>query len=341
MVELRGLMVNRLIVLIQIFAFPAYFYVWFLLGPMKDLTLDKFFFWTEINPLSGTGELVILKVLSPLIFALPFTLFSIVKANRISDTYELMWRSLGKVRIDTRLFYFVNAIFCLFFFILPFGGPILAVFGAFFAVKLLLYAFGIKKHVPAILIVIPGLFLAAIPLMVTIAFYSEYQLVMVPILSKWSDIAPIFYGAVLCLACAIAIGNFFIFLREGASQVSYTKPVQPRIALFIKGGLLGGIVLLYGLVSKWDPAHTSMYIINIVAVVLGVLETVIRWRKKFSKANSNNGGSFMVAIFIAVNFVARFWAGAISIIIGLSGFLFFALFLYAYKSATDETLFDR
>ncbi|MHA1515426.1 MAG: hypothetical protein ACTSPF_07810 [Candidatus Heimdallarchaeaceae archaeon] len=124
MVELKGLMVNRLIVLLQIFIFPAYFYVWMNIEPMKSVTLDGFFFWGT-NPLSGTPEAVILRGIAPLIFALPFSLVSLVKATRVASSYELMWRALGKVRIDTKIFYMVNAIFCLFFLILPFGAPLI------------------------------------------------------------------------------------------------------------------------------------------------------------------------------------------------------------------------
>ena len=336
-------MINRFIVLLQIIIFPVYFYLWAWLGPYPD-SLAGFFFWraSGTSAFGETGDMVILKIVAPLIFALPFTLASIVRATRIANSYELMWRALGKVRIDTKIFYFVNAIFCLFFFILPFGSPIIAVFGAFFAVKLILYAFGVKKNIPALLIVIPGLFLAAIPLMVTIAFYSEFTTVIKPIWETWVQYSPIFYGIVLCLACAIAIGNFFILLREGASQVSYTKEVTDRVGLLIKIVLFGGILALFGTVDKWESAGTAMFVINIIAVVLSGIETIIRWRKKLSK-DTGGGGRIMVLIFIAVNFVVKFVARpevAITAIVALSACVFFALFVLAYRYASDETLFE-
>lgn len=337
-------MINRFIVLLQVFIFPAYFYLWAWLGPYPD-SLAGFFFWreeTSISPFGVTGDMVILKIVAPLIFALPFTLASLVRATKIANSYELMWRAMGKVRIDTKIFYFVNAIFCLFFFILPFGSPIVAVFGAFFAVKLLLYAFGVKKNVPPLLIVIPGLFLAAIPLMVTIAFYSESTAVIGPIWTTWTNLAPIFYGVVLCLACAIAIGNFFILLREGASQVSYTKEVTDRVGLLIKVILFGGILALFATVDKWSSAGTAMFIINIIAVVLSGIETLIRWRKKLSK-DIGGGGRIMVLVFIAVNFIVRYVAkpeAAITAVVALSACVFFVLFILAYRYAEDETLFE-
>ncbi len=336
-------MINRLIVLLQVFIFPVYFYLWAWLGPYPD-SLAGFFFWraSDISPFGTTGDMVILKIVAPLIFALPFTLASLVRATRIANSYELMWRALGKVRIDTKIFYFVNAIFCLFFFILPFGSPIIAVFGAFFAVKLILYAFGVKKNVPALLIVIPGLFLAAIPLMVTIAFYSEFTSVIAPIWTTWVQFAPIFYGVVLCLACAIAIGNFLVLLREGASQVSYTKEITDRIGLVIRLVLFGGFLALFATVDQWNSAGTAMFIINIAAVVLSGIEALIRWRKKLSK-ESGGGGRLMVLIFIAVNFVVRYVAkpeAAITAIVALSACVFFVLFVLAYRYAEDETLFE-
>lgn len=343
----EGMMINRLIVLLQIIIFPLFFYLWAWLGPYPE-SLANFFWWTKdqitgipVSPFGTLGDTIILKVVGPLIFALPFTLVSIVKANRVASSYELMWRALGKVRIDTKIFYMVNAIFCLFFFILPFGAPVIAVFGAFFAVKLILYAFGVKKNIPAILIVIPGLFLAAIPLMISIAFYSEYQTVIKPIWDFWVHYSPIFYGFVLCLACAIAIGNFYMFVREGASQVSYKTQLNERIGIFIKTLLFGGFVLLYVFVDKLDSTKTSMFIINIIAVSLGLLEGLIRWRKKISN-DEGGGGRLMVVVFIAVNFVARYLANpstAITIIVALSACIFFILFILAYRYAEDETLF--
>ncbi len=337
---MRGMMVNRFIVLLQIFIFPTFFYLWAFLGPMKDMSLDSFIFWSESEYFSsGSGDFVILKIISPLIFALPFTLASIVKRDRIANSYELMWRALGKVRIDTKLFYMVNAIFCLFFFVLPFGSPIIAVFGAFFAVKLLVYAFGVKKNVPAMLIVIPGLLLAAIPLMVAIAFYVDYSVVIGPIWDIWVLYSGYFYGVVLCLACAMAVTNFFLFFREGASQVSYTKTDESRIGLVIKFLLFGGFLLILIFVTKWDSAHLAMFIINGIAVGLSLTEVLIRWRKKMSKDSGGGGGMLMVPIFIAVNFIASYWNGMITLVVALSACIFFVLFVISYRYAEDETLF--
>ncbi len=359
MVELRGLMVNRLLVLLQIFIFPAYFYIWMNVQPMVDMTLDGFFFWGT-NPWAPKppavlgAEDVILQFIAPLIFALPFVLVSAIRATRVANSYELMWRALGKVRIDTKIFYMVNAIFCLFFLILPFAGPIIAVFGAFFAVKLILYAFGVKKNVPAILIVIPGLFLAAIPLMVAIAFFAQYNELLEPIWTMWANYSPVFYGIVLCLACAIAVGNFFVFLREGASQVSYKKELGERIGMLIKIALFAIFLVLYLFVDNntsspitdWTTTGIAMLVINIVAVSLSAFETIIRWRKKTPKGGSSGGaaGSLMVPIFIAMNFFIRTFTHPeifVTVIVALSAVIFFGLFLVAYKYATDETLFEE
>ncbi|OLS32906.1 MAG: hypothetical protein HeimAB125_04310 [Candidatus Heimdallarchaeota archaeon AB_125] len=352
MVDTRGLMINRLIVLLQIFIFPAYFFIWMNVEPMKSASLAGFFFWSSTNPLEGTAELVILRIIAPLIFALPFTLASIIRATRMANSYELMWRAMGKVRVDTKIFYMVNAIFCLFFLIFPFAAPIIAVFGSFFAVKLILHAFGIKKNIPTILVVIPGLFLAAIPLMITISFFAQYSTVFVPIWQIWTGYSPIFYGIVLCLACSMAIGNFILFLREGASQVSYTKQVSERIGLIVKILLFAGILMLFIFVDNngaaladWNSSGLVMFIINIIAIVLGGFETIVRWRKKHAKENGGGGGAgtLMVPIFIGVNFFIRYFARpdiVVTIIVSISALIFFGLFIAAYRYATDETLFE-
>ena len=354
-----GLMINRLIVLLQIFVFPAYFYIWMNIKPMVNMTLDGFFFWGT-NPwapkVAGTlgTEDIILQFIAPLIFALPFSLVSAIKATRVANSYDLMWRALGKVRIDTKIFYMVNAIFCLFFLILPFAGPLIAVFGAFFAVKIILYAFGVKKNIPAFLIVIPGLLLATIPLIITIAFFAQYNILLGPIWTIWANYSPVFYGIVLCLACSIAVGNFFVFLREGASQVSYKNEINERIGTLIKILLFGGFLALYLFVDNnvtspitdWSTTGLAMFIINIVAVSLSALETVIRWRKKVPKGGTSGGaaGALMVPIFIAMNFFIKIFARPdiiVTLIVALSAVIFFVLFIIAYHYATDETLFEE
>ncbi|MHA1482614.1 MAG: hypothetical protein ACTSQA_04150, partial [Candidatus Heimdallarchaeaceae archaeon] len=188
-------------------------------------------------------------------------------------------------------------------------------------------------------IVIPGLLLAAIPLMVAIAFYVDYSVIIGPIWEFWVVYSGYFYGIVLCLACAMAITNFFLLLREGASQVSYTKPAESRIGLVIKSLLLGGFLLILIFVAEWKSAHLSMFIINGIAVGLSLIEVLIRWRKKMSR-DSGGGGMLMVPVFIAVNFVASYWDGMITLVVALSACIFFILFVLAYRYAEDETLFE-
>ncbi|MCK5141883.1 MAG: hypothetical protein KAQ70_06785, partial [Candidatus Heimdallarchaeota archaeon] len=183
-----------------------------------------------------------------------------------------------------------------------------------------------------------GLLLAAIPLMVAIAFYVDYSVIIGPIWEFWVVYSGYFYGIVLCLACAMAITNFFLLLREGASQVSYTKPAESRIGLVIKSFLFGGFILILIFAAEWDSSDISMLIINGIAVGLSLIEILIRWRKKMSK-DSGGGGMLMVPIFIAVNFVAGYWGGMITLVVALSACIFFILFLLAYRYAEDETLF--
>ena len=106
--------------------------------------------------------------------------------------------------------------------------------------------------------------------------------------------------------------------------------------------LFGGILALFGTVDKWDSTGLTMFIINIIAVSLSGIETFIRWRKKLSK-DSGGGGRIMVLLFIAVNFVVKFFARpeiTITIIVALSACVFFVLFILAYRYATDEALFE-
>ena len=79
-----------------------------------------------------------------------------------------------------------------------------------------------------------------------------------------------------------------------------------------------------------------------MVIELSVFETFVRWRKQMMK-ETGSGGRIMVILFIAVNFFVKYMARpeiAITIIVALSACIFFALFIVAYKYATDETLFE-
>ena len=83
-----------------------------------------------------------------------------------------------------------------------------------------------------------------------------------------------------------------------------------------------------------------MFIINGIAIGLSGFETLVRWRKKASRENGGGGGTLMVPIFIAINFIAKYWNGAITLVVALSACVFFVLFVLAYRYAEDETLFE-
>ena len=121
-------MINRLIVLLQIILIPIYFVLfnWLWLDEIKEFFEQDNFI---INLLPDWLIWFEIYLAIPIFFSLPWVLFSLIRATKVADTYTLMGRALGKVRIDQKLFYGINASFTLIFIILPFTSPLITIIG--------------------------------------------------------------------------------------------------------------------------------------------------------------------------------------------------------------------
>ena len=86
-------------------------------------------------------------------------------------------------------------------------------------------------------------------------------------------------------------------------------------------------------------------IINFIAGVVAFSEFIFRRMSKLPSDSS--GANFMVFAFIGINFMANRLRGSIGadifrgIMVGISGLVFFVLFLISYKYSDDEELKAR
>ena len=324
------LMINRLIVLLQIFLIPIYFIFsgTYLYEALYDNIAEMFGSQLTFNE---NTKVLLLGVILPALYAFPWVLGSYIYRNRLADSYELMGRALGRVRIDQRLFYGLNALYVLTFFLFPVLSPAFSALFMFFIVKILISK-KTNRDPPQFLWIISGFFLALIPTVFAFAFYMEYFDLIDSLMGIWSSNVDMMYGIGLCLADAVALGNFYLLIQEGASQVDRRK-IPYRQVLIIKYILFGIFPLVY-FYSPNDP----MYYVNILAACLSGFEAIVRLFKKMGKGDSK-AGFLMLPLFTLINFFQN--SSLKGMVIFMAAGLFFGLFIFAFFSAKDESLFNK
>lgn len=341
--RLGGLMINRLLVLIQVIMIPVYF-IFFSLrwkdniqsffdslsSSWLSFLLPPWLVWFEVN------------LAIPILFSLPWVLFSIIRATRIADAYELMGRALGKVRIDQKLFYGLNAAFTLLFIVFPFGSPLITILGIMVIVKIIMQK-ALIGRLSKWFWILPALTAAFFPFLIAYAFYSNYSVLWDLVLDFWLDQIPTLFGIGLCLAIAIAIGNFFLFLFEGGVKYGNYENVPYGIIFVLK---LIGFGLLTFVYFNTNPP-TIVNFVNYIAVGLGIFEIVMRRLRDLPTEGKLGSGIVMVIAFSIVNIIINaarrstgFTAFIQTLVVVLSGMIFFVLFWLSYKYADDDELFE-
>ena len=331
------LMLNRLLVLVQVICIPLYFIVFNIIWHddikkffQNDILqrLPNWLIWFEIN------------MAIPIFFSLPWILFSIIRASKIADSYSLMGRALGKVRIDQKLFYGINAAFTLIFLLLPFGSPIITIIGFFVLFKIATSKVGLSRK---LFWFIPALILSMIPLLVAIAFYSNYTSLFNTIWEAWQNQIDTLWGIGICMAISITFGNFVTFLSDRNIRAKGREAINPYRLIFLFKFIVFGIMLFLFFNSDLSVLNA----INLVAGIVAVSEWIFR---RMSKLPSEGGGAnMMVFAFIIINMITKWihdFANISAItfrttLIIISGFIFFLLFVVSYHYAEDEELTSR
>ncbi len=337
----ESIMMNRLLVLVQIVLIPIYF-IFFTINWQDEIAIFFDVLLSKATWLRGILEPGFVNFLIsygiPIIFSLPWVIISVLRATRIADAYSLMGRALGKVRIDQKLFYGLNAAFVLIFIILPFGSPLITIIAIFVAVRMFMRKILIGKFIKLAWI-IPGIILAFIPTLVAIAFYINYLQLWNYIYSTWTESIGIIFGIGLSLAIAISLGNFFQFLLEGRSKYENVDTPEGLILLF-KGFLLGIFLLIL-----FGEGIDLLNYINYAAVAFAFIELGLRKLHDMPSKGASKFGIVMVIVFSLVNILTTYLKSisnfAQTLVILISGLIFFGLFYLSYKYADDPELLNR
>ncbi len=329
---LEDIHVGRLLVLIQVIAIPVYFFILIFTGGYSTI-----FLLDSLIDITPEEKWILVDVVSPLLFALPWIIATIWRANRIADAYEYMGIALGKVRIDTKLFYGINAVYILGFIVLPALSP---------AITVLFFLFGLpyilgkkyKSNAMATLGFLIGFVLAIFPTILAISFYINYSLILDLLITSWNSNLNLLYGIGICLADAMVFGNFIYFIYEGAAQVDPYKEI-PVMKIHLLKIVLFGVFLLIFLNTINDPTQ-PIYFINLIAIILGLFEAIVRKIKDLEKDDTGAGSYIMILLFMAVNFLRTYYVAAQTIVIVGAALIFIGLFILAYDYAGENPITD-
>ena len=187
---------------------------------------------------------------------------------------------------------------------------------------------------------IPALIINIIPGLIAYVFYSNFKVLFDQFFDIWRDSIEDQFYVGLSLAIGITIGNFLTFLHERNTRGTRSNLSPYRLIYLIKFTIFMVMLFIYFLVDV-----ELLNIINVIAGIIAFSEFVFRRMAKLPSDSS--GANFMVFAFIVINFIANRLKNSIStdifrgIMITISGFIFFILFLLSYKYSQDEELIAR
>ncbi len=363
--KLQGLKVGRLIVLILLIGIPLAFILMVVgseLGWFEPILTWSMFLYIG-DPIHGIAFLpegwakFFVWFGAPVFFSIPWVTFLFIDKDRVGETFDNMGRALRRVSIGLNIFYTVNTVFILVFFILPFASPAITIFAAFALVPFL-----VKKKtgtsIPWWLAMIPGLILAAIPIILSIGYYPNIAEVWAGVWGTWTGagsettgtilqrfgLIHYLYGFGYSVAIGAVVAGFFSFIYEGASQVDRHNQ-RPKGLLYIVEFAVGaGILALYLALPMNDARDIVFYVISGIAIGVGALEFLLRWFKKVKRTDRDNvpiGAYVMLPLFIGVDLIRTGKVGAIrnhalTIALALVCVIYLILFIMAYSFAGQD-----
>ncbi|MFX0087042.1 MAG: hypothetical protein ACFFAU_15395 [Candidatus Hodarchaeota archaeon] len=325
---------GRLIVILQFFLIPIYFY-------LLALTFSGSF----ISFLDETLSNFIVYVIGPLIMAVPFFFWTIGRRYQIGDAYEMFGREVWRLPTTIKAFYGFNFIIGVIF-VTPLLIPIISLFGGYFiAIYLLNWREEGKLISTQRKTIILTLLYLPLPFLVVLGFYFGYNSLsgqsgiigfFFDLLSMWNDQIDVFYMSALILADCATIGGVFYLIYEGAQQVDHTVTVPgPIITILsiISFLILESLYLLY-------PLYFGEFLrwIHIGAVIVGVFVLIIRyWKGLVTRETTSITGWITLVIFQAVNFLpGAFERISRSSAIILAFTIFLVIFYISYKHASKR-----
>jgi len=276
MTEWRGMDVNRLLVIIIFITIPIYFVLLiYFVNINNDIVLNLGIF-------QALGEILTLYVIFPLCFSFTWWIFIYLLRNKISNSFSTIKAETSPIPTRWLIFYGVNALIMLGFFLIPLVSSILAILGFFiFAWHIVVKSDWAFERGKATLfcygLIIFGLFLT-FPILIQIEFWNDYTVFWNNLWIAWQDYIPYIYSFSIVIVNALTVGSVFYLIYSGASEFEQsafgtTYDQTPRRAIIIVEIILFAI---FGIIW-WQSIVTGgifswLYlIISLICLLLAVL----------------------------------------------------------------------
>ncbi len=291
--------------------------------------------------LMGLPHAVVRSIILPILLALPWMIIYYGGLDKWAKTYKLVNVYLTRTSYFYKVFYVVNAVFIYLILVVPLLTPVLSMLSLIYFILILTRKFEKKKIKILVLLLTFSLYVLVFYYFLEQLFliYFEFVLkVLLPFtLSFWVGNIYTIYLISLMIASMNALGSFIRFIYEGAKQFDETVEIPVKSIYAIEGLYLLAMLAVQFLVGL---DLTTVYL---GVLTLSVIEGILRRLKGLRKESELEGlGKFskwiVYIIFLGIELTRRyvFFNPLLQIIpIGLGGFVFGVVFLFAYKKAGE------
>ncbi|MDD1778150.1 MAG: hypothetical protein LUQ65_08255 [Candidatus Helarchaeota archaeon] len=277
MAEWRGIDILRLLVVILFIIIPIYFVLLiYFVNSSTGIPLNLELFIT-------IGPNVTYFLIFPVVFSFTWWIFLYFLRNKIPNSFSIIKEETSPIPKRWLIFYGVNAVIMLAFFIIPLVSSIVAIFGFFvLAWQVVVRSDWAYERGKATLacwgLIIFGLFLL-FPILVQIEFWNDYTIFWNQLWEWWQSYIPYLYSFSVVLVNALTIGSIYNIIYGGAVEferdtfgTSYDKvPRRPIILLeiivFIVFVLIWWQTIVTGGIFSWIYLVISLFCL-LVAVLM-------------------------------------------------------------------------
>ena len=318
--EIKGLLISRLIVLVSIILVPI---VIFLLYNFAGFDL-----WFSNDQML---EIVIIKILCPLVFSVSWLFFLILFAERFSNALDDFDKKISVVPSRLKFFYGINAVYILLIFVFPLITPLISVLSfASFAWRLTTFRkerWEEDTRISVLTWVMMGFF-ALIPIFCSVVVLPKY-FVLAEFLWNviWLPNLDLLFTISYSLFTALAIGSLIIlFYNSGISEYEqiFAEPSEKQkywnvrfLEIFLFGFFLVLDIYEFAVIDFF-------YLLGFIIIIFTSIVNFFRGKSKYHGFKSHFIGYIIAAIFIGTNVIfstaefsgfLRVWSLVISAVI--------------------------
>jgi len=276
MAEWRGIDLFRLAVVILFIIIPIYFVLLIYFVNLKgDLVLSLTLF-------QDLGKEITYFFIFPLVFSFTWWIFLYFLRNKIANSFSIIREETSPIPTRWLIFYGVNALIMLGFFIIPLISSIISIFGFFILAWQIVvrsdWAFERGKATVACYgLIIFGLFLT-FPILVQIEFWGDYTVFWNRLWESWQTYIPYLFSLSVVIINALTIGSLLFLIFTGASEferglfgTSYER-IPRRTIIFFELVLFVIFILIWWQSIMKNTIFSWIYlVISLFCLFLAVL----------------------------------------------------------------------